>query len=89
MVSSDYCVRKPGTLLFETAAARLGMLPTDIWFVGDRVDLDIIGAKAAGMTSVWLRHNNAEDPSSSTADLVVPDWTDLIERFQAVLSGNS
>ena len=35
MASSEYSVRKPNVLLFETAAARLKVKAEDIWFVGD------------------------------------------------------
>lgn len=73
MVSADYSVRKPNVLLFETAAARLGVRSEDIWFVGDRLDTDVVGAKAAGMTAVWLNPNNRQDPSRD-ADLTVADW---------------
>ena len=37
MVSAEYAVRKPNFLLFTTAAARLGVAPEEIWFVGDRL----------------------------------------------------
>jgi HAD superfamily hydrolase (TIGR01662 family) len=73
VVSADYSVRKPNVLLFETAAARLGVRPGDIWFVGDRLDTDVAGAKAAGMTAVWFNPKNRQDPSRG-ADLTVADW---------------
>ena len=53
MVSAEYAVRKPNVLLFTTAAARLGLAPEEIWFVGDRLDTDIAGARAANMKAVW------------------------------------
>jgi putative hydrolase of the HAD superfamily len=53
LVSAEYAVRKPNVLLFETAAAKLGFACNDIWFVGDRLDTDVAGAKAAGMKAVW------------------------------------
>ena len=49
VTSAEYAVRKPNTLLFEAAAAQLGVAPEHIWFVGDRLDTDISGAQAAGM----------------------------------------
>ncbi len=82
MVSADYAVRKPNVLLFETAAARLGLLPKDIWFVGDRLDTDVAGAKAAGMTAVWFNPNQEQDASQS-ADLVVTNWDALDHLLQA------
>jgi HAD superfamily hydrolase (TIGR01662 family) len=79
LVSSDYSVRKPNALLFDTAAARLGVAVEDIWFVGDRLDTDVAGAKAAGMRAVWLNANGRGDPSGS-ADLIVGTWGELARQ---------
>lgn len=79
MVSADYSVRKPNVLLFETAGARLGVQPKDIVFMGDRLDTDVIGAKAAGMTAVWFNPNHMDDPSRG-ADLTVTNWDDFIRH---------
>jgi putative hydrolase of the HAD superfamily len=76
MVSADYAVRKPNALLFETAAARLGIPAQHIWVMGDRLDTDIAGAKAAGMTAVWFNPSNPH-ASSSDADLTVANWDDF------------
>ena len=75
MVTADYVVRKPSALLFETAAARLGVAPADTWFVGDRLDTDVAGARAAGMVAVWLRPPNAAE--SNAPDLTFDGWTAL------------
>src|SRR5204863_4540316 len=53
VVSAEYAVRKPNPLLFEIAAARLGIDVRDVWFVGDRLDTDITGGRLAGMSTVW------------------------------------
>jgi FMN phosphatase YigB (HAD superfamily) len=62
-------------LLFETAAAKLGIACKDIWFVGDRLDTDIAGAKAAGMKAVWFDPGNSQPIDS--ADLKVASWEHL------------
>ena len=82
LVSSDYSVRKPNVLLFETAAARLNVLAPGIWFVGDRLDTDVAGAKAAGMTAVWFNAEGRAEPSSDV-DLTVTNWTDFASRVMA------
>lgn len=86
MVSSDYSVRKPNPLLFETAAARLGLEPGEIWFVGDRLDTDVAGAKASAMTPVWFNPGRRHDPSG-TAGLTVEDWESLARQFLSVAAG--
>jgi putative hydrolase of the HAD superfamily len=75
-VSADYAVRKPNELLFEIAAARLGINPKDIWFVGDRLDTDVAGARHAGMTSVWFNPLKRPSPSPG-ADLTVASWDEF------------
>jgi putative hydrolase of the HAD superfamily len=79
VVSADYSVRKPNVLLFEIAAARLGIEPRDIWFMGDRLDTDIAGAKAAGMTAVWFNAAGQQDPSGS-ADIAVANWDEFMRK---------
>ena len=81
VASADYAVRKPNPLLFETAAALLDVPPAEIWFVGDRLDTDVAGARAAGMVTVWLRPPN--DPRDEAADLVVSSWSELLARVRA------
>ncbi|HTS16725.1 MAG TPA: HAD family hydrolase [Verrucomicrobiae bacterium] len=78
MVSAEYAVRKPAPLLFETAAAKLGLEARDIWFVGDRLDTDVAGAKAAGMTAVWFCPSPEGKPHN--ADMVVTSWTELVSK---------
>lgn len=87
LVSSDYSVRKPNVLLYETAAARLKVSPADIWFVGDRLDTDVAGAKAAGMTAVWFNPSGRPYPSSDVV-LTVPGWTELPTRIAAAAAVN-
>jgi HAD superfamily hydrolase (TIGR01662 family) len=80
MVSAEYTVRKPNVLLFETAAAKLGVACKDIWFVGDRLDTDIAGAKAAGMKAVWFDPGDSRQMDS--ADLKVASWMHLMQCWQ-------
>ena len=80
MVSAEYAVRKPNALLFETAAARLGLAPEDIWFVGDRLDTDIAGARAAHMKPVWLRGENSGE--AGEVHFVASSWGEILHQFQ-------
>ncbi|HKW09764.1 MAG TPA: HAD family hydrolase [Gemmatimonadaceae bacterium] len=73
--SAEYAVRKPNPLLFETAAALLGIPPRDIWFVGDRMDTDVAGARAAGMYPV---HFAPSGRSRGSKVLTVESWGTLL-----------
>jgi putative hydrolase of the HAD superfamily len=82
VVSAEYSVRKPNPLLFETAAAKLGVACEEIWFVGDRLDTDVTGAKAAGMEAVWFQPGNHSQPSPDASVVKVESWNDLVLRFE-------
>lgn len=52
ITSSDYGIRKPNRLLFEVGIARAGLKPGEIWYVGDKVIVDVDGSRACGMVPV-------------------------------------
>ena len=81
MASSEYAVRKPNVLLFETAARRLGVEAEDIWFIGDRLDTDVAGAKAAGMRTIWFRP--PENARPNCADQMAMNWADVSRIIHA------
>ena len=76
--SADYAVRKPGVLIFEIAAAKLGSKPVDLWYVGDRLDIDVYGSGSAGMTPVWF----GPPKGSPSPCLSVTDWGDFVVRLR-------
>ena len=54
VISEEAGVAKPDVAIFRLAAARLGVDPGSILFVGDDPDTDIAGAAAAGMATAWV-----------------------------------
>lgn len=45
---------KPDPRIFHLACERLGVDPSDVWYVGDSMFHDIGGATAAGLAGAWL-----------------------------------
>ncbi|KLN61705.1 hypothetical protein WH96_05130 [Kiloniella spongiae] len=54
LISETVGLRKPDPQIFELAALKLSVLPSDCVFVGDAPEADIIGAQRAGMKTVWF-----------------------------------
>jgi len=83
--SADYAVRKPHPAIFRAAAAKLGLPPEAVWFVGDSLACDVAGANAAGMTSVWYAPEPAatDDACGATPHLRIRDWKELEIAIQA------
>ena len=53
--SARWGVEKPAVAFFEQVAAEAGVPATEIAYVGDRVDNDVVPALAAGMVAVHIR----------------------------------
>jgi putative hydrolase of the HAD superfamily len=47
-------VEKPDPAIFRAALAALGVAPDEALYVGDLYDVDVVGARAAGMEAVLL-----------------------------------
>jgi HAD superfamily hydrolase (TIGR01549 family) len=70
VVSDQVGWRKPKPDIFHVALAALGVAPPDALFVGDRVDIDVVGAHAVGMPVAWI--NRHADPLPQ--DVVPPTF---------------
>ena len=65
LFSSEVGRRKPDPLIFERALDALGVAPANALMVGDRVAIDIAGARALGMKTcqaLWFVADEIEEP---------------------------
>jgi HAD superfamily hydrolase (TIGR01549 family) len=83
VISDEVGWRKPKPIIFETALGRMGLRPADALFVGDRADIDVLGARAVGMSTAWINR----DATALPDDIQPPDFEirDLKE-LRAILS---
>jgi FMN phosphatase YigB (HAD superfamily) len=87
--SAAWGVEKPDPAFFTRLAAEAGMAPWEIAYVGDRVDNDVLPAKAAGLTSVFLRRGpwgyvHAAWPSAGAADVRIESLAALPPALRAL-----
>jgi HAD superfamily hydrolase (TIGR01509 family) len=81
-IGNDYGFPKPDPRIFRHVAEVLGCRPEHTVFVGDRLDLDIDGAKAAGMVAIWVK-GTPQPPDYAGPD---PDYTlDRVADLPALL----
>jgi putative hydrolase of the HAD superfamily len=66
LISGTEGVRKPDPAIFERALQRLGITADAAWFVGDNADVDVRGAKEAGMTAVLRRSSWSTSATHAT-----------------------
>jgi putative hydrolase of the HAD superfamily len=61
MVAGDYPWAKPDVRLFELLCEKLNVIPSEVVFVGDTIASDIIGAKNAGMKTIWIQGDKIQN----------------------------
>ncbi|MEU7637184.1 HAD family hydrolase [Streptomyces sp. NPDC059152] len=52
---------KPAPEAFQGACAALGLPPSEVLYVGDRLDIDGLGARDAGLAAVWLDRTGTDE----------------------------
>jgi len=80
--SEEWGAEKPSPEFFARIAEVAGVSPAEIAYVGDRVDNDVLPAKAAGMASVFLRRGpwgliHAQRPEIAEADIRIDSLDEL------------
>lgn len=70
-IAGEIGAAKPDPVMFHTACVRLGVPPRQVVHVGDRLDLDAVGAKMAGLHGVWLdRHGHGGERAAAAAGVL-------------------
>lgn len=84
-MSDELGVHKPAPEFFGRCLELMGSPdPAEVTYVGDRVDNDVLPARAAGMRAVWLRRGpwafiTRTQPPAGT--LVIASLAELVERL--------
>jgi len=82
VISEAGDVRKPERGIFDLTLGRLGVTPAEAVFVGDHPEIDIRGARDAGMRAIWNRDDYWG--SCPFADAVIEELDELpgvLDRF--------
>ncbi|UQA92924.1 HAD family hydrolase [Streptomyces halobius] len=61
LCSAELGHAKPAPEAFHGACDALGLPPADVVYVGDKLDIDALGARDAGLTAVWLDRTDTAD----------------------------
>jgi putative hydrolase of the HAD superfamily len=90
VVSGEVGVGKPDPRIFDLALRLLGASPEEAVMVGDNPTRDVAGAKAAGVTAVWV--NRAGLPLAAGAavpDVEVASLRGLVELLETNRDANN
>ena len=88
-MSDEWGLSKPDPRFFERIARELDLPPGRIAYVGDRLDNDVLPARAAGMTAVFVRRGpwawiHVGRATPAEASIVIERLTDLPEALESL-----
>ena len=84
-ISSRECgIAKPAPEIFHAACTRLGLPPQAVLHVGDDPELDVAGARTAGLRTAWINRTGAVWAGVQPPDFVAADLTELVAALEPV-----
>jgi putative hydrolase of the HAD superfamily len=66
-------VRKPNPKIFQVALERMRLPPEKVAMVGDTLGADILGARNAGIFSIWIKRRADTPANRAHAETIFPD----------------
>lgn len=77
VISEEVGWRKPHRKIFEVALSTLGENASDVLFIGDNPEADIMGSSDCGIDSVWVKRK--EQLPQAEPNFIIKDLQDLKE----------
>jgi putative hydrolase of the HAD superfamily len=77
VIAGEVGVSKPESLIFRSACERLDVPVCEVMHIGDRLEVDAVGARNAGLHATWL--NRAGPPCGQPGVHVIETLSDLPE----------
>ena len=77
--AQEHGIQKPNPRLFEIAIERAGCAKHQLLHIGDSFQNDIIGAKQAGIKSVWLNRQGIHNETKQQPDFEISSLRELTE----------
>lgn len=79
--SSEFHYRKPHSSIYNKMLRMLDISASKAFFTGDRIEIDVQGAKTIGMLSVLLKKKGREYNDLEAPDLVIDNLIELLEYY--------
>ena len=85
VLAQDYGIRKPDPQFFEVAIGLADCTKRQLLHVGDSFQNDVIGAKQAGVKSVWLNRQGINNEAEQQPDFEISSLRELTEVLENVI----
>lgn len=91
MTSSDYLMRKPNRILFETALRKAGVCVDEVWYCGDNPQADVEGASQVGIFPVWYDNDTDKNYKDRSGErnpkcdhLHIREWNEMVDILERI-----
>lgn len=82
VISAEVNQRKPSPKIFRDALQRLGVDASRAVFVGDMVDLDVIGPQSVGMKTILIKRRPSGENTAAKPDIIIKSLTELLKALE-------
>ena len=86
-ISEQVGIAKPNPKLYQHALTSMGLLPSEVLYVGDNLAHDIVPPRSIGMHTAWIKRSAkpGQDVETASPEFIVNDFGELAqilkERF--------
>ncbi len=78
VISGEHGIGKPDPAIFHLLLKQLDVKPEHALMIGNSLERDIAGARAAGVRSVWMQLPEAHEKSDATPDFTITKLEELL-----------
>ena len=84
IVSGDYGINKPDVRIFEIMKEKLQLPNDSLYYIGDSIENDIVGANNAGWKSIWINHYKQKSPKEVDIYKIAENNNELFEIIEKI-----
>ena len=84
IVSGDYGINKPDVRIFEIMKEKLQLPNDSLYYIGDSIENDIVGANNAGWKSIWINRYKQKSPKEVDVYKIAENNNELFEIIEKI-----
>ena len=84
IVSGDYGINKPDVRIFEIMQEKLQLPNDSLYYIGDSIENDIVGANNAGWKSIWINRYKQKSPKEVDIYKIAENNNELFEIIEKI-----
>ena len=84
IVSGDYGVNKPDVRIFEIMKEKLQLPNDSLYYIGDSIENDIVGANNSGWKAIWINRYKRKSPENVNVYKIAENNIELFEIIKKI-----